>query len=1012
MKFKKLLLLVVAFSVCIKLCAYKEQSIDIYVNGVKRNMLVYTPDAMSDNLPLMVVTHGMNQNPEYQSDGDRFRDIIDKEKFVVAYLRSNGSTWDIGGDGDTNFVLSAIDDMASRFKINTNRVYWSGFSMGTMLIYHSIGRLQGKIAAFAPTSGMAFTEQPWNALTQQINLIHCHSLSDNVFPLANYDFITYVTNIANKNGFTKHDIIQNYRAGDHVGTKDVWTDERTGKVVALFRYEWGGHWPTVNNRDEIWNFCKQFSLNGNNTDTPSPTYQTEAAVIGDANFNTSNGHYEFYKPSYSAFIFSNYKGTKLEDCADLTISLGDCTTGYRLDIQLKDAAGNIIKDGDNDYVIGSEAAGTRYATAADAKNNVINMQALFADYLAQYPGCTIGDIRINTAVAWGSDDNDKTGKYYITIDKMEMNVTQVEARKALHASLTDIPMYRYEEQKEYVFNNPSTLGGWGNATIANLGEGAYEITVSEKMNSWEGQFNIGDMDYADGKEYVLSLDIMGSVEGVLSTGIQNPDGYKDCGNFGTIPVTTDWKTFTQRATVSGANARRILINVGDYVGTLNIRNVQVYSIPGINKTEITGTNISLGQEKSNGGEIFGAGLAGYVNNNEYADLTSYDKMLIKGTGDDVRILYNRPDMNSCPEIRQSLKGGSITIDLTEYPYFHLNSIKAAWGQTVNVESILLSKNDAPEGFADYYITGAGRVSQSATDALGDLTATSIDITGMNNKFEQVLQASNPNCLMFYSEAQGNAGLVGNVFGARNMVKIGGDYSSWTTTLTDGYDFHSPININTVGGASYSRQLSANEYANIVLPFELDLDNSEKKNPEIYVINAVNGGNVILTQVTSGKIPAGTAIIYRQVQAGIVTLNGSGIAKTPNGLNIQPISGVVGWYTAQSFQHGYIDNVSAHSLLKDYNVYTLSEGKLQHVASSLTLEPFRAYYLQAKSAAPAASTLYILDASFDVNNDGKISIDDLVLLISYFNGKSGAYDTSKVKTLKVSDLQTIINILVQ
>ena len=50
--------------------AYKKQSIDITVGGLKRNMVVYTPSTVSDNLPLMIVTHGMNQSPEYQSDGD------------------------------------------------------------------------------------------------------------------------------------------------------------------------------------------------------------------------------------------------------------------------------------------------------------------------------------------------------------------------------------------------------------------------------------------------------------------------------------------------------------------------------------------------------------------------------------------------------------------------------------------------------------------------------------------------------------------------------------------------------------------------------------------------------------------------------------------------------------------------------------------------------------------------------------------------------------------------------
>lgn len=111
--------------------AYKQESINITVNGQQRNMVVFTPNTLP-------------------------------AKFVVTYLRSDGNTWDIGGVKDQNFVIKTIDEMASRYDIDKDRVYWSGFSMGSMLIHHCIANMQDKIAAFAPTSGIQFSEQPWN----------------------------------------------------------------------------------------------------------------------------------------------------------------------------------------------------------------------------------------------------------------------------------------------------------------------------------------------------------------------------------------------------------------------------------------------------------------------------------------------------------------------------------------------------------------------------------------------------------------------------------------------------------------------------------------------------------------------------------------------------------------------------------------------------------------------------------------------------------------------------------
>ena len=242
--------------------AYKKESVDITVDGLKRNMIVYTPDNLTNGLPLMIITHGMNQSPEYQADGDKMYELIDKEKFVVAYLRSDGSTWDVGGNKDLNFVDKSIDAMYDRYKINKARCYWSGFSMGSMLIYHGLSKpeLVAKFAAFAPTSGFLFSNNPASSLKQKINLIHHQSTSDTVFPLANYPLYDYIGEIATKNGGTYAKVAYKSQEGDYTGNKETWSNTSTGNVIVLFTYSQGGHWPSYYNRKEIWSFCKNYSL--------------------------------------------------------------------------------------------------------------------------------------------------------------------------------------------------------------------------------------------------------------------------------------------------------------------------------------------------------------------------------------------------------------------------------------------------------------------------------------------------------------------------------------------------------------------------------------------------------------------------------------------------------------------------------------------------------------------------------------------------------------------------------
>ena len=263
MKRLKTTLLIILLSV-LQLSAYNKESININVNGQQRNMVVFTPNTLPAKSPLMIVTHGMNQDPEYQYDSDKIYQLIDTEKFVVAYLRSDGSTWDTGGTKDQNFVIKTIDEMATRYDIDRDRVYWSGFSMGSMLIHHCIANMQDKIAAFAPTSGIQFSEQPWNNCRKPVNLLECIAYADDVFGYEQYNIHGYIENYASHDKHTQYSKIIGYKpAGSswQDGDLEKWTGGANGGEVWLYSFNNGGHWPSDQNRQFIWDFCKRFTLN-------------------------------------------------------------------------------------------------------------------------------------------------------------------------------------------------------------------------------------------------------------------------------------------------------------------------------------------------------------------------------------------------------------------------------------------------------------------------------------------------------------------------------------------------------------------------------------------------------------------------------------------------------------------------------------------------------------------------------------------------------------------------------
>ena len=257
--------------------AYKKESININVNGQQRNMVVFTPNSLPAKSPLFIVTHGMNQSPEYQYDSDKMYQMIDTAKFVITYLRSDGNMWDTGGTKDQNFVIKTIDEMATRYDIDRDRVYWSGFSMGSMLIHHCIANMQNKIAAFAPTSGIQFSESPWNNCKKPVNLLECIAYDDDVFGYEQYGIHAYIEHYATHDKHTQYSKTIGYKpisSSWFDGDLEKWTGGPNGGEVWLYSYHNGGHWPMDLDRHLIWNFCKRFTLNQPKAKITQPAGET------------------------------------------------------------------------------------------------------------------------------------------------------------------------------------------------------------------------------------------------------------------------------------------------------------------------------------------------------------------------------------------------------------------------------------------------------------------------------------------------------------------------------------------------------------------------------------------------------------------------------------------------------------------------------------------------------------------------------------------------------------------
>ena len=123
----------------------------------------------------------------------------------------------------------------------------------------------------------------------------------------------------------------------------------------------------------------------------------------------------------------------------------------------------------------------------------------------------------------------------------------------------------------------TAIGGWGEGLKTEIKDGVEVITLTKKKQPHEVQVNFENV-YPKGAKIRLTMVAKGSDKGSINAALQNPNNYQPCGDFGNIELTTDYKTFKKTVLCSGDNARRLLLNVGQYVGTISIESVKIEAL--------------------------------------------------------------------------------------------------------------------------------------------------------------------------------------------------------------------------------------------------------------------------------------------------------------------------------------------------------------------------------------------------------------------------------------------------
>lgn len=130
---------------------------------------------------------------------------------------------------------------------------------------------------------------------------------------------------------------------------------------------------------------------------------------------------------------------------------------------------------------------------------------------------------------------------------------------------------------DFTKEGAKAIGGWGGDIKSEIKDGVDVITFTKQEQPYNVQVDFENV-YPKGAKIQLTMEAKGAVKGSIKAGLQNPNKYQGCGDFEDINLTTDYQTITKTVTCSGDNAKRLLLSVGLYDGTISIKNVKIEAL--------------------------------------------------------------------------------------------------------------------------------------------------------------------------------------------------------------------------------------------------------------------------------------------------------------------------------------------------------------------------------------------------------------------------------------------------
>ena len=133
------------------------EGVEVTVDEMNREYNLYVPQSLPEGpVPLLLAFHGGGGRGWAYPQQAQFQALADSEGLLIAYpqaelMPGNEGEWQLNtpdeGRHDIRYVEAIIDQVASRFNLEENRVYATGYSLGSMFTYELACHLSSRFAA-------------------------------------------------------------------------------------------------------------------------------------------------------------------------------------------------------------------------------------------------------------------------------------------------------------------------------------------------------------------------------------------------------------------------------------------------------------------------------------------------------------------------------------------------------------------------------------------------------------------------------------------------------------------------------------------------------------------------------------------------------------------------------------------------------------------------------------------------------------------------------------------------